>query len=93
VDFHLGLRAAHESDHETAHAHSSPGFLALNFLEIPAGVDLALRRYHLGLQAAARLYLLSCITRRRQLAQVGAGVAWTLTLGHAEPAPSLKAAM
>ncbi len=82
-----GVLLTHESDHETAHAYSRPGFLALN--------DLAARVQVTGLHAQwtwyavadAQLYFLSCTQPSRDCenfrgdqsfgGQLQAGAAWT----------------
>ncbi|MDD9933479.1 MAG: hypothetical protein OXT09_07750 [Myxococcales bacterium] len=58
--YRLGLGIAHESDHETAHEFSAPGFLALNLFELPAGASFDLGLLELGASATPRLYVLSC---------------------------------
>ncbi len=56
----VGALLSHESDHETAHAYSRPGFLALN--DLAARVQLAGTQRHVAWYALAdaRLYFLSC---------------------------------
>jgi hypothetical protein len=88
-DLHVRVSAllTHESDHETAHAYSRAGFLAIN--------DLALRSLVAGRTAAwawyvsadAQLYFLSCTQPSRRCenfhgdqslgGHVQAGLAWT----------------
>ncbi len=58
--FRVGLLLDHESDHETAHQYSRPGFLALNDVTLRA--QFAERHEHWTLHAGldAQLFLVSC---------------------------------
>lgn len=77
----------HESDHETAHAYSRPGFLALNDLSVRAQLAGRSRLLAWYASADAQLYFLSCTRPSRRCenfhgsssfgGQLQAGAAWT----------------
>ena len=62
--YRIGLALEHESDHETAHAYSSPGFLALNAATLGALASFQAGDFALSVAPSARMYVASC-TRER----------------------------
>lgn len=64
--YRVGLALEHESDHETAHAYSRPGFLAHNALALTAMAGVRLGDFELSATPSVRLYFASC-TRDRAL--------------------------
>jgi hypothetical protein len=68
----LALALEHESDHETAHAYSQPGFLAQNALALPASSHVAWADVLLRVAPTLRVYVLSC-TRDRSTCKNFAG--------------------
>lgn len=77
----------HESDHETAHDYSRPGFLAVNDFALRAQIAGRGRAFAWYASGDAQLYFLSCTQPSRRCqnfhgdhsfgGQVQAGVAWT----------------
>jgi hypothetical protein len=68
----IALALEHESDHETAHAYSQPGFLAQNALALPMLGNFQLGELLLRVAPILRLYVLSC-TRDRSTCKNFAG--------------------
>ncbi len=66
--YRLGVVLEHESDHESSHAYSKAGFLALNDAALSLRAGYALGDYQLFAGARARLYVVSC-TRARSRCQ------------------------
>jgi len=64
--YRLMLALEHESDHETAHAYSTPGFLTQNMLALGFGGQGTLDAVRWSVSPTARLYLLSCTRARTQ---------------------------
>jgi hypothetical protein len=84
----LALVLTHESDHETAHAYSTPGFLTLNDVGIQATFDGHSHDWAWTAKFDALLYVLSCTEPSRAYCenfrgsssfggQAQLGVAWT----------------
>ena len=59
----VGLGLAHESDHETAHEYSTPGFLALNLIAGTLWASFELGPLRLEPRVTPMLYVLSCTER------------------------------
>jgi hypothetical protein len=68
----IALALEHESDHETAHAYSHPGFLAQNAVALLAQGNLRHSGLVLRLSPYLRVYVLSC-TRERSVCKNFAG--------------------
>jgi hypothetical protein len=68
----IALALEHESDHETAHAYSRPGFLAQNALALQGQGNFQLEGLTLRLSPYLRAYVLSC-TRERAVCKNFAG--------------------
>lgn len=64
--YRLMLALEHESDHETAHAYSTPGFLTQNTLALGFDGQGTLGALRWSVVPTLRLYLLSCTRARDQ---------------------------
>jgi hypothetical protein len=62
--YYIGLALEHESDHETAHAYSTPGFLTLNALALRSLGSFVAGDFALSMAPSVRLYVASCTLDR-----------------------------
>ena len=62
--YRLGLIIEHESDHESAHRYSRPGFLTLNALGARGQAQWTLGALRIGASPALRFYAISCTSDR-----------------------------
>jgi len=87
----LSLALEHESDHETAHEYSRPGFLALNDIALGAGMLTRLAELEFASALALRLLVASCTTRQVRCADFEGSTALAggaqLVVGWRRPLP------
>jgi hypothetical protein len=87
--YRLGLIIEHESDHESAHRYSRPGFLTLNAIGARGQAQWTAGALRVGASPALRFYAISCTRERAQCEEFKGDISFGAELDLALDAPSV----